>query len=236
MKKVTYDPLLQAVEQEEYTDPESWLFNPVTFLQFITNNAWPTAPWMLSWNDAYRGLEVAMWWWNVKLAIGQEQLKLVVNKTWGVLTEAWYAAVFLEWTQWQRMAVNLAQANWEHTSMSTLWIVTETILQNQEWFITTSWEVNKINTTWSLQWEVWNDWDPLFLSPNVPGWITNVKPQAPNHLVVIWYVQYAHQVNGKIFVKVTNGYELDELHNVLITDPQPGQYLKFDWIVWRNSF
>jgi len=48
------------------------------------------------------------------------------------------------------------------------------------------------------------------------GAITNIKPTAPNHTVIIGYVEYAHINNGKIFVKVDNGYELDELHNVKI--------------------
>ena len=56
------------------------------------------------------------------------------------------------------------------------------------------------------------------MSPTTAGRITNIKPSAPNHLVVIGYVVYAHANNGKIFVKVNNGYELEELHNVTETN------------------
>jgi hypothetical protein len=56
-------------------------------------------------------------------------------------------------------------------------------------------------------------------------------------MVIVGYVEYAHQNNGKIFVKVDNGYELDELHNVKITDPLNNQALIFDSSdsVWKNE-
>jgi hypothetical protein len=50
-------------------------------------------------------------------------------------------------------------------------------------------------------------------------------------------VEYAHAIHGKIFVKVDNGYELDELHNVLISSPSTGQTLLYDSVVgvWSNE-
>jgi hypothetical protein len=52
------------------------------------------------------------------------------------------------------------------------------------------------------------------LSPTIAGAITKVKPLAPQHTVIIGYVEYAHANNGKIYVKIDNGYELEELHDV----------------------
>lgn len=51
------------------------------------------------------------------------------------------------------------------------------------------------------------------------------------------YVLYAHGVNGKIFVKVDNGYELEELHNVRITSVANDDLLQYDSSiqVWKNS-
>jgi len=69
----------------------------------------------------------------------------------------------------------------------------------------------------------------LFLDPNNQGYLTNVKPQGPNHTVIMGYVVYAHQEQGKIFVKVDNGYEINELHNVLISGtPSNGQALLYN--------
>jgi hypothetical protein len=67
-----------------------------------------------------------------------------------------------------------------------------------------------------LQGETWADGDSLYLSGTTFGAITNVKPSAPIHEVRVGYVEYAHASKGKIYVKIDNGYELDELHNVSI--------------------
>ncbi len=66
-----------------------------------------------------------------------------------------------------------------------------------------------------MQGETWADGDGLYLSPTTFGGITNIPPTAPSHSVRLGYVVQASP-NGSIFVKVDNGYELDELHNVLI--------------------
>ena len=77
----------------------------------------------------------------------------------------------------------------------------------------------------------------IYLSPTTPGYITNVKPQAPQHTVILGYVVYAHANNGIIFVKVDNGYEIDELHNVRIDTGSltSGQLLVRSGSVWVNS-
>jgi len=95
--------------------------------------------------------------------------------------------------------------------------------------------LTNINTTGSLQGETWADGDSLYLSPTTFGAVTNVKPSAPFHEVRIGYVEYAHAINGKIYVKIDNGYELDELHNVAITTPLNGNYLEYNGTVWVNQ-
>ncbi len=67
--------------------------------------------------------------------------------------------------------------------------------------------------------------DPIWLGPTgslIYG-LSN-KPYAPNHLVYLGVVTRA-QNNGEIFVKVQNGYELEELHNVEVTGALSGQFL-----------
>lgn len=192
---------------------------------------------IMRWNNTDGTLDLGLKGGNVTLQIGQEQVKRVVNGTGINLTEAAYQVVKVSGAQGQRLQVTLAQANNDLNSATTLGIVTEKINNNQEGFITTSGEVRGINTTGSLQGETWSDGDILYLSPSVSGKITNIKPVAPNHMVIVGFVEYAHQNNGKIFVKVDNGYEIDELHNVKITDPLNNQALVFDSTdsVWKNE-
>jgi hypothetical protein len=173
---------------------------------------------VMRWNDTDGTLDLGLKGGNVTLQVGQEQVIRVVNKTATNvnLLEANYQAVRVTGAQGQRLKVDLAQATNDALSAETIGLVTETINNNQQGFITTSGLVRGINTTGSLQGETWADGDILYLSPTTAGNITNIKPTAPNHLVIIGYVIHSHINQGSIFVKVDNGYELEELHNVYI--------------------
>jgi len=99
-------------------------------------------------------------------------------------------------------------------------------------------QLEGINTTGSLQGETWADGDVLYLSPTTAGALTNVKPTgATGHIVIIGYVEYAHANNGKIYVKVMNGWELDELHNVAISSVANNQGLFYESSsdLWKNK-
>jgi hypothetical protein len=198
-------------------------------------------PGMFGWNDADGTANLRLKGNNVTLQLGQETLARVVNKTGANLLESQYKVVRVRiasegGAQGQRLAVVLAQGNNDPDSVTTLGIVTENISNNQEGFITVFGNVNEINTTGSLQGETWVDGDVLYLSPTTPGSLTKVKPVAPDHSVVMGYVIYAHANHGKIFVKVDNGYELDELHNVKITSVANNNLLQYDSTlqVWKN--
>lgn len=192
---------------------------------------------IIRWNDTDGTADLGLKGGNVTLQVGQEQVVRVVNKATLDLLEANYQAVKVSGATGQRLSVQLAQADNDFNSATTIGLVTETILKNQEGFITTSGQVKEINTTGSLQSETWSDGDVLYLSPTISGQITNVKPAAPNHLIIVGYVEYAHAIHGKIFVKVDNGYELDELHNVLITTPANDQVLTYESSsnLWKNK-
>jgi hypothetical protein len=73
--------------------------------------------------------------------------------------------------------------------------------------------------------------DPVWLGTNgnlIYGLVN--KPVAPDHLVFIGIVTRKQQNNGEIFVKVQNGFEVEELHNVVLTSKQAG-----DTIVWNGG-
>jgi hypothetical protein len=217
------------------------------YVQFnTTNSSIPTIAGTMSWNDTDGTADLKLKGGNVTLQIGQEEVLRVVNKTGATLAEADFRAVRIRsvsegGAQGQRLAVVLAQGDNDPDSATTIGLVTETIANNQEGFITTSGEVKKIDTTGAKSYgglETWVDGDVLYLSPTHPGYLTKVKPQAPNHTIIVGWVVYAHANNGKIFVKVDNGYELDELHNVKITTPVANDdFLMYDETesVWINK-
>jgi hypothetical protein len=77
----------------------------------------------------------------------------------------------------------------------------------------------------------------LYLSSTVAGEYTTTKQIAPAHLVYVGIVTRSHPTQGQIEVKIQNGYELDELHDVLIVGETDGQVLQFEGAsgLWKNK-
>jgi len=189
------------------------------------------------WNDTIGSSETTLKGGSVILKNGVDLVARVVNKVSPnqTLTKAAYQAVRVSGAQGQRLAIALAQANNDNNSADTIGLVTETIATNQEGFIITVGQLENINTTGSLQGETWADGDVIYLSPTTAGVLTNIKPVAPNHIIIIGYVEYAHANNGKLYVKVMNGWELGELHDVDTTGATNGQVLKYNGTIWTPS-
>jgi hypothetical protein len=187
-------------------------------LDFNTSPAGTAGEGQLVWNDTLGTVNLGLKGGNTISNLGQHLHARVVNKTTPLvaLTKAGYEVVIVAGATGQRLSVKLAKADNDANSAGTLGVVCENIAVNQEGFICSVGQLTNINTTGSLQGETWNDGDSLYLSPTTFGAITNVKPSAPFHEVRIGYVEYSHAINGKIYVKIDNGYELDELHNVSI--------------------
>ena len=216
-----------------------WAIQEYDFINFDTAAAHSVVAGELAWNNTDGTLDLGLKGGNVTLQIGQEQVVRVVNKTATNvnLLEANYQAVRITGAQGQRLKIDLALATTNALSAETIGLVTETINNNQEGFVTVSGLVRGINTTGSLQTETWADGDILYLSPTTAGNITNVKPVAPNHLIVIGYVVHAHITQGSIYVKVDNGYELEELHNVSIAGAANNDALVYESAtsLWKNK-
>jgi hypothetical protein len=185
------------------------------------------------WNNTLGTGEIGLKGGNINAKLAQDLYARVVNKTSQNLLKANYQAVKVQSAQGQRLAVNFAQANNDNNSADTIGVVAENINNNQEGFVITIGLIENINTTGSLQGETWADGDVIYLSPTTAGSLTNVKPNgSTGHIVVIGYIEYAHQNNGKIYVKIMNGWELDELHNVYINQ---GTLANNDALIYESS-
>lgn len=187
-------------------------------------------PGRLKWNDTEGTLDLGLKGGNVTLQIGQENVLLVKNNDTVALTDG--QVVYISGASGANLLVKRALANSDITSAATIGMVTEPLAINGQGFITTFGTVRGLNTN------SFNEGDVLYLSPTTPGAVTNVKPIAPQHLVTVGYVQKKSGGNGEIFVKVDNGYEIDELHNVLITNPVlAGSLLIYNATlgVWENA-
>jgi hypothetical protein len=154
----------------------------------------------------------------------------VVNKTGNNLLATGYKVLKVQTAQGQRLAVDYALADSDANSADTIGVVYQNINNNQTGKIIVIGEITGLNTTGSLQGETWDDGDLLFLSPFVDGGITNIRPTAPNHGVIIGYVVYSHVNQGKIYIKIDNGYEIGELHNCYLPTPTHN-----DGIFWSSG-
>ena len=75
----------------------------------------------------------------------------------------------------------------------------------------------------------------VWLSSTAGEFVFGAPPANPAHGVYLGIVTRVQSVNGEIFVKVQNGYELNELHNVDVTSPTDGQILRYNGSIWINS-
>lgn len=210
------------------------------YLQLSTSPTASGAVGRMLWNDQIGSTETTLKGGSVVLKNGVDLVARVVNKVTpaATLTKATYKAVRVSGAQGQRLAIAYAQANTDNNSADTIGLVCETIAANQEGFIITVGQLTGINTTGSLQGETWADGDVLYLSPTTAGNLTNIKPTgATGHIVVIGYVEYAHAINGSIYVKIMNGWELDELHNVYINTVSNNDVLVYESssTLWKNK-
>lgn len=189
----------------------------------------PTTDGTMSWDDGDGVPSVLLKGGNTTLQVGTQEYARVYNDSGTTLTKG--QVVYISGAQGNRIAVKLARANVEATSFGTIGLVAESIANGAEGFIIVSGALNKLNTTGLTAGST------VYLSPTTAGGYTTTKPQAPDQLVVLGWVERVDNIVGSIYVKVDNGYELDELHDVRITSPQSGNTLIYDATagVWKNS-
>ena len=145
---------------------------------------------------------------------------LVRNSTGATLTKG--TAVYINGATGQNPTVTKAQANNDTNSAQTLGLMSADLANNSNGYVTIIGLITNINTS------AYTDGEQLYLSPTTAGALTATKPHAPQHLVYVAVVEHAHPTQGKLFVKVQNGYEMDELHNVSAQSPSNGQVLIYN--------
>jgi hypothetical protein len=116
--------------------------------------------------------------------------------------------------------VAMADASAEATAANTLGLALTAIDHNSNGLIVTEGPLDGVNTSTLTEGAL------VFLSETT-GALTSTRPIPPAHGVVIgWCVKQGAGTAGILYVKVDNGQEIDELHDVLITNPVTGQVLR----------
>lgn len=200
-----------------------------SWVQFNTTAVPSPAVGRLQWNETDGTLEFQMKGGNVTQQIGMEQVILCKAANNGGLTEG--SVVYPVGSDGSNFTVAYALANAETTSTRTLAMMTESATGGTKGYATTFGLVRGLNTN------ALTEGQAVWLSPTVPGGVTATKPSAPNHAVLIGFCLRKSTNQGVIFVSISNGWELEELHNVSITNPQNGDVLKYDSAsgLWKNG-
>lgn len=203
----------------------------VDSIQFLTTNGGSDAVGKLAWDVNRETLEFYMDS-NVVQEIGQSQFIPIKNNTGSTLTKGQVVYPSGSVGASGLLEVTLAIATGDSTSAQTVGVVAESIANGSTGFVQTFGIMENINTNGLTAGQV------IYLSPSVAGGMTSTKPSAPNHMVYVGFCIRSNANTGIIFVKTQNGYELEELHNVKITNPQDGQVLKYQAStgLWINSF
>lgn len=129
-------------------------------------------------------------------------------------------AVYLYQASGNKASVKLAYNTTDSTSAKTFGLAAENIGAGQNGMITCQGVLDGLNTG------AYNEGDTLYLGATA-GTLTSSKPYAPNHLVYVGVVERANNGNGQIYVRVQNGYELDEIHNVAALNPTDKDIIQY---------
>ena len=143
-------------------------------------------------------------------------------------------AVYVSSADGTNMVVSKASNTTEATSSKTMGLIAQNLSTNGKGFVITEGLLDGLNTGSTVAGApVW-----LGVDGNLIYGLVG-KPYAPAHLVFIGIVTRANNSNGEIFVKVQNGFELDELHDVDLKSilPTDGQVLQFEGAtgLWKNK-
>jgi len=143
----------------------------------------------------------------------------VRNNTGSTLTRG--TVVYINGALGNKLTVAKAIATGDSTSAQTLGVLRDDIANNTQGYVVVIGLVENLDTS------AYVEGTQLYLSGTIAGGYTSVKPYAPTHLVYVGIVTRQHPNLGSIEVKVQNGYELEELHNVAAQSPSNGDLLQY---------
>lgn len=153
-------------------------------------------------------------------AVNAEVVRFYVKNTTGTTIPAG-AAVYVSGATGDNAVISLASATADPTSSKTLGLTATAIPNDGFGYVVESGYITNIDTsTTTAGSAVWLG--------NTPGALVfGVPPAEPSHAVYLGVVVRVQQNNGSILVKVQNGYEIDELHDVSAASPSDGDILQY---------
>jgi hypothetical protein len=146
---------------------------------------------------------------------------IVKNSTGSTMPKG--SVVYVSGSNGTNMTVSLADADSEATSSKTMGLLEVALATGDEGYVVTEGLLAGLNTSAATAGQA------VWLSSTAGQFVFGSPPAEPAHSVYLGVVTRVQSVNGEIFIKVQNGYELDELHGVSIpTTPSDKQVLQYN--------
>ncbi len=142
--------------------------------------------------------------------------------------------VYITGSTGSHLEVELADADTEITSSKTFGVAAETITASTEGYVIVEGLLTGLS---NLPTASFTNGDSLWLSSTSGGWQTTPPADPANGVYLGRVINASNGSNGSAFIKIQNGYELDELHDVTIASPVNGQSLRYDSStqIWKND-
>ena len=152
----------------------------------------------------------------------------IYNNTGATLTKG--TIVYINGGQGNLPTVAKALATGDSTSAQTYGFINADVSDMNNGFVTIIGSLENMDT------QAYANGTQLYLSGTTAGTYTSTKPQAPIHLVYVAIVVRSHPTQGVLEVKIQNGVEMDEIHDVQITSIANGNILQYDSTtsLWEN--
>ena len=130
--------------------------------------------------------------------------------------------VYISGANGTNVQITPARADSDATSARSFGFTAETIANGSSGLVMVEGYLEGLDTSGTTAGQI------IYLSGAVAGAWTTTKPVAPTHLVYVGVITRVNANNGSVYVKVQNGYELDEIHDVSITQRANGHVLYYD--------
>lgn len=119
-------------------------------------------------------------------------------------------AVYVTGADGTNALIGLASASTDATSSKTLGIAANTMTNNAFGYVIENGQLSNIDTSAATA------GSSVWLGATPGSLVFDSPPAEPNHSVYLGVVTKANVSTGEVLVKVQNGYELDELHDVFV--------------------
>jgi hypothetical protein len=170
--------------------------------------------------------------WVDGTALPASQVKqLVKNDTGATIPKG--SVVYFSGANGTNILIALSDADTEATSSKTVGLTETAINNGASGYVVSEGLLSGLNTNSATAGQ------SVWLSTTAGEVVYGAPPAKPAHSVYLGLVTKANPSTGEIFVKVQNGYELEELHNVSINSGTltNGQALTYDSAtqLWKNA-